>query len=337
MRMLTEWYQNIEYAHSWVLGALLLLPVLIYEYARRYKKQQASMLVTTTHFVKSSRGFSTSLCHLPFVLRCLAVICLVIALAGPREKFTETKTQGEGIDIMLCFDISGSMTEKDFTPDRLEASKQVAADFVSNRPGDEIGIVIFSNLSYTLCPLTTDHNAVLNQIKTIESGYLQDEGTAIGSGIATSVDRLRNSKTKSKIIILLTYGVDFGGTIPPDVALQMAKYYGIKMYTIGVGSEKEVDEVVQSPIGPVVQHKTLDFNEPLLKKLADETGGQYFHATDNTALQKIYDSINQLEKSRIQVTSYDRYTDKFQPLVIAALIYLILEVLLRCTVFKKFP
>ncbi len=335
--MLTQWYQNIEFAYPWVLGALLLMPVLIYEYIRRNKKQQASMLVTTTHFVKPVAGFRTSLTHALFVLRCLAIICLVIALARPREKFTETQNQGQGIDIMLCFDISGSMTEKDFTPDRLEASKQVATDFVRNRPGDEIGIVIFSNLSFTLCPLTTDHNAVLNQIQNIQSGYLQDEGTAIGSGLATSVDRLRNSKTKSRIIILLTDGVDFGGTIPPDMALQMAKYYGIKIYTIGVGSEKEVDEVVDSPLGPVVQHKTLEFNEPLLKKLAEQTGGQYFHATDNTALQKIYDSINQLEKSKIEVTSYNHYTEKFLPLVIAALIYLLLEILLRYTLFKKFP
>jgi len=335
--MLTEWYQNIEFAYPWVLGALLLMPILIYEYIRRNKKQQASLLITTTHFVKSTPNFKTSIRHLPFILRCLALICLIIALARPRQKFTETQNEGEGIDIMLCFDISGSMTEKDFIPDRLEASKKVAADFVRNRPGDEIGIVIFSNLSFTLCPLTTDHDAVLNQINTIESGYLQDEGTAIGSGIATSVDRLRNSKAKSKIIILLTDGVDFGGTIPPDIALQMAKYYGIKVYTIGVGSEKQVDEVVDSPLGPVVTHKKLEFNEPLLKRLADETGGQYFHATDNTALQKIYDSIGQLEKSKIEVTSYDRYTEKFLPLVIAALVYLLLEIILRYSVFRKFP
>ncbi|MBV9963521.1 MAG: VWA domain-containing protein [Parafilimonas sp.] len=335
--MLTEWYRNIEFAHPWVLGALLLLPVLIYEYIRRNNKQQASMLVTTTHFINKTQSLRISLRHVLFVLRCLAIICLVIALARPREKFTETRNEGEGIDIMLCFDISGSMTEKDFTPNRLEASKQVALNFVRNRPGDEIGIVIFSNLSFTLCPLTADHNAVLNQIQSIESGYLQDEGTAIGSGLATSVDRLRTDKAKSKIIILLTDGVDFGGTIPPDMALQMAKLYGIKVYTIGVGSEKEVDEVVDSPLGPVVQHKKLEFNEALLKKLADETGGQYFHATDNTALQKIYESINQLEKSKIEVTSYDRYTDKFMPLVIAALIYLLIEIVLRYTVFRKYP
>lgn len=335
--MLTTWLKHIEFAHSWVLGALLLMPILIYEYVKRNNKQQASLLVTTTHFIKGEASLLTSAKHLLFVLRCLAIICLIVALARPREKFTETQTTGEGIDIMLCFDISGSMTEKDFTPDRLGASKQVASDFVKNRPGDEIGIVIFSNLSFTLCPLTTDHNAVLSQIENIESGYLQDEGTAIGSGLATSVDRLRNSKAKNKIIILLTDGVDFGGTIPPDLALQMAKYYGIRIYTIGVGSEKDVDEVVESPLGPVVQHKKLQFNEALLKNLADQTGGQYFHATDNDALVKIYASINQLEKSKINVTGYNYYTDKFLPLLIAAFAFLLIEIALRYTLFKKFP
>ncbi len=335
--MLTAWLKHIEFAHSWVLGALLLLPILIYEYIKRNKKQQASLLVTTTHFIKGEASLITSAKHILFALRCIAIICLIIALARPREKFTETQTTGEGIDIMLCFDISGSMTEKDFSPDRLGASKQVASEFVKNRPGDEIGIVIFSSLSFTLCPLTTDHDAVLGQIENIESGYLQDEGTAIGSGLATSVDRLRNSKAKNKIIILLTDGVDFGGTIPPDLALQMAKYYGIKIFTIGVGSEKDVDEMVDSPLGPVVEHKKLQFNEALLKNLADQTSGQYFHATDNDALIKIYASINQLEKSKVSVTGYNNYIDKYLPFLIAAFVFLLIELLLRYTVFKKFP
>ena len=247
--MLSNWYQHIEFAYPWVLGALLLLPVLIYEYLRRSKKPQASMLITTTHFVQDIKSIRTATLHIPFIFRCMALICFIVALARPQQKFTQTQNNGEGIDIVLCFDISGSMTEKDFDPDRLEASKQVAAEFVRNRPGDRIGIVIFSNLSFTLCPLTTDHQTVLSQIQNIQSGYLQDEGTAVGSGLATSVDRLRNSKSKSKIIILLTDGVDFGGTIPPDIALQMAQYYGIKVYTVGVGSEQEIEQVVDQQVG----------------------------------------------------------------------------------------
>lgn len=335
--MLTNWFQNIEFAYFWVLALLFVIPVLIYENLRRNRQQQASMLITTTHFIEGVKSIKTSSLHLPFLLRCLGLIFLIIALARPQKKFSETQTQGEGIDIVLCFDISGSMTEKDFPPNRLEASKEVATRFVEDRPGDRLGIVIFSNLSFTLCPLTTDHNTVLSQIQNIQSGYLQDEGTAIGSGLATSVDRLRYSKSKSKIIVLLTDGVDFGGTIPPDLALQMAKYYGVKIYTVGVGSEKEIDEVVDSPLGPVVQHKKLEFNEGLLKNLAKQTNGQYFHATDKAALQKSYASINRLEKSKIESTTYNRYTDEFLPWLLAGLICIIVEMVLRYTFFKKFP
>ena len=335
--MLNNWFQHIEFAYPWVFTLLILLPILIYEYIRRNRRNSASLLITTTHFIKQPRTFKNVFFHFPFVLRCVAIVCLVVALARPRIKFTEEQNEGEGIDIVLCFDISGSMTEKDFLPSRLEASKSVATQFVEGRPGDRIGIVIFSNLSFTLCPVTVDHTAVLNQINNIQSGYLQDEGTAIGSGLATSVDRLRNDKTKTKIIILLTDGVDFGGTISPDIAASMAKTYGIKIYTIGVGSEQEIEETVDSPFGPVTQKKKLEFNEDLLKMLAQTTGGQYFHATDENALQKIYASINTLEKSKIQVTTYNRYTDEYLPWLLAALSLLIAEMILRYTVFKKFP
>lgn len=335
--MLNNWFQHIEFAYPWVFTLILVLPIFIYEYIRRNRSNSAALLITTTHFIKQPRTFKNVFFHFPFVLRCLAILCLIVALARPRTKFTEEQNEGEGIDIVMCFDISGSMTEKDFLPNRLEAAKSVAAQFVEGRPGDRIGIVIFSNLSFTLCPITVDHNAVLSQINNIQSGYLQDEGTAIGSGLATSVDRLRNDKTKTKIIILLTDGVDFGGTISPDIAATMAKTYGIKIYTIGVGSEQEIEETVDSPFGPVTQKKKLEFNEDLLKQLAQTTGGQYFHATDENALKKIYASINTLEKSKIQVTTYNRYTDEYMPWLLAALSLLIVEMLLRYTVFKKFP
>ncbi len=335
--MLTEWFNDIEFAYPWVLPFLLIIPVIIYLYIIRFRKGHASMLVTTTHFIQHVKSFKTSALHVPFILRCLGLFCLIIALARPQKKYTETITEGEGIDIVMCFDISGSMTETDFKPNRLEASKDVASQFVRDRPGDKIGVVIFSSVSFTLCPLTTDHNAVISQIQNIQSGYLQDEGTAIGSGLATSVDRLRNSKTKSKIVVLLTDGVDFGGAIPPDLALQMARYYKIKVYTIGVGSQGDINEVVDSPLGPVAKTKKVDFNEPLLKQLAEQTGGQYFHATDRGALQKIYTSINQLEKSKVFTTTYNRFTDKYFPWLVAGFIFIFLEALLRYTVFKKFP
>jgi len=335
--MLNEWLQHIEFTYPWVLGLLFLVPILIFEYARRNKRAQASMLITTTHFIEETKSIKTSLIHLPFVLRCLSLICLIVAMAMPRLKYTEEQTEGEGIDIVICFDISGSMTEQDFQPNRLEAAKSVAEQFVQGRRGDRIGIVIFSSLSFTLCPITTDHNAVLTQIKNIQSGYLQEEGTAIGSGLATSVDRLRSSKSKSKVVILLTDGVDVGGSVPPDLAKAMAQKYGVRIYTIGIGSEKEINEVVESPLGQITEKRKLEFNEGLLKDLASSTAGQYFHATDNDALRKIYDSIDQLEKSKIKVTAYNHYTNEFLPWLAAGIALLLLEIIFRYTVFRKFP
>jgi Ca-activated chloride channel family protein len=335
--MLYNWFKNISFAQPLVLILLVIIPILIVWYRKKNKARQGSMLVTTIHFINEVRSYRTWFKHFPFVLRCLAIACIIVALARPQHKFTEQQTEGDGIDIVLCFDISGSMTEKDFPPNRLEASKEVALDFVKERAGDRIGVVIFSRQSFTLCPLTTDKNAVLSQISNIHSGYLTEDGTAIGSGLATSVDRLKALKTKSKIVILLTDGVDFGGTIPPDIAKEMAKLYKVKVYTIGVGSEKEIDEQVETPFGRMNNKKRLEFNEPLLKNIAEETGGQYFHATDREALQKIYTSINQLEKSRIEITSYNRYTEEYLPWLLMALGLIFIELLLRYTVFKKFP
>lgn len=335
--MLYQWFQNITFANKEALSLLLIIPLLAFWYYGNIKKREGSMLVTTTHFLTEIRTFKTWFQHFPFVLRCLALACLIVALARPQHKYTEQQTEGEGIDIVLCFDISGSMTERDFTPSRLEAAKEVAESFVNGRPGDRIGVVIFSRQSFTLCPITTDKTIVLSQIANIKSGYLEEEGTSIGSGLATSVDRLKDQKTKSKIVILLTDGVDFGGLIPPDIAKEMAKFYKIKVYTIGVGSEKEVDEQVQTPFGNMTDRKKLEFNEGLLKNIAAETGGQYYHATDDEALKKIYASINQLEKTHIKITAYERFTEEFLPWLLAAIGLLLLEVILRYTVFKRFP
>ena len=335
--MLYDWYQHITFAWPEALSLLLILPILIFWYYTTVEKRRASMLLTTTHFISDVRSIKTWIQHLPFLFRCIALIFLIVALARPQHKFSEQQTEGEGIDIVLCFDISGSMTEKDFTPNRLEASKVVAKTFVDQRIGDRIGVVIFSRQSFTLCPITTDKNTVLSQIDNIKSGYLEEEGTAIGSGLATSVDRLKDSKTKSRIIILLTDGVDFGGMIPPDIAKEMAKLYKIKVYTIGVGTEKEVDEQVSTPLGNVINKKKLEFNEPLLKDIAVQTGGQYYHATDQETLKKIYASINQLEKSKIKIKTYDRFTEEFLPLLIIGLLFLLIETILRYSVFKKFP
>ncbi|MGF7231320.1 vWA domain-containing protein [Arachidicoccus sp.] len=335
--MLTNWLQHTDFAYPWVLLLLLLIPLIAYVYSRRQIKLKANLPISSTRFINRTRTLKTTLKPLPFVLRLLALAFLIVALARPRDKFTQTETNGKGIDIVLCFDISGSMTERDFVPNRLEAAKEVASNFVQQRPGDRIGITIFSNISFTLCPVTTDHNMVLQQIQKINSGYLQEEGTAIGSGLATSIDRLQYSKAKSKIIILLTDGVDFGGKVSPDIATSMAKTFGIRVYTIGIGSDKQIDETVQTPFGPQVQKHQLEFNPTLLKSIASQTGGQYFQAEDKDALQKIYSSINQLEKSDIKITTYNRYEEKFLPWLILGLIFLFVEIVLRYTVFRRFP
>jgi Ca-activated chloride channel family protein len=195
--MLYNWFQDITFANIEALSLLLIIPILAIWYFNNNRKRQGSMLVTTTHFLGDLRSYKTLFQHVPFILRCVALACIIVALARPQKKFTEQQTEGEGIDIVLCFDISGSMTEKDFTPNRLEASKEVAQEFVNGRPGDRIGVVIFSRQSFTLCPITTDKTAVLSQIANIRSGYLEQEGTAIGSGLATSVDRLKIRKQKA--------------------------------------------------------------------------------------------------------------------------------------------
>lgn len=335
--MLYQWIKNIHFDCPHALGLLLIIPLCAVWYWRNVGSRQASMMVTTTHFIGYLRSFKTWFRHFPFVLRMLALVCLIIALARPQHRFTEQLIEGEGIDIILCFDISGSMNEKDFAPNRLEASKEVGLTFINERVGDRIGIVIFSRQSFTLCPLTTDKNAIIAQVNNIRSGYLEEDGTAIGSGLATSVDRLKDQKTKSRIVILLTDGVDYGGMIPPDIAKEMAKLYGIKVYTIGVGTEKEVDEQVETPYGRMKNRKKLEFNEKLLQEIAAETGGQYFHATDRQALENIYKSINQLEKTKIEVTTYERFSEKYFAFVFAAVALLMLEMLLRYTMFRRFP
>lgn len=331
--MFINWLNHIEFAYPWVLVLLLFIPVLVYLFFKKKEKKIATFKVGyigTNHYKSVKIRYR----NFPFFLRMLGLFLLIVALARPREKYVESETTGDGIDIVLCFDISGSMTERDFNPNRLEASKAVATQFVQGRPGDRIGITIFSNLSFTLTPVTADHALVLQQISNIQAGMLGEEGTAIGSGLATSVDRLRKSKAKSKIIILLTDGVDFGGTISPDVAINMAKTYGIKVYTIGVGSVQEVaDPTAKDSNGK----RKLEFNEGLLEQMATATSGKYFRATDNNALVGVYESINQLEKSKIELKTYNRYVELYRPWLLGALLCLLLEIILANTVFFRFP
>ncbi len=335
--MIGDWININHFAYPWLLPLLLVIPFLIFWYNKNYKAQTATIQVTTTHFLKSTTSFRTRIKHLPFILRMIGLAAMIIALARPQKMFSVQQTDGEGIDIVLCFDISGSMMDKDFQPNRLEAAKNVASDFVNKRTGDRLGIVVFSNLSFTLCPVTTDINLVLAQIKNIRSGMLEDEGTAIGSGVATSVDRLRNSNVKSKIIVLLTDGVDFGGKVSPDVAMEMAKQYGIKIYTIGIGTNGEIEVPTQTPFGEIKEKRKSELNEGLLKAMAETTGGMYFQASDVEKLKAVYANINKLEKSNIKVTTQEQFSDRYFWFLVAGICFIVLEIILRLTLLKKFP
>ena len=285
---------------------------------------------------KGLGSWKTGLRHLLFVLRLLAIIFIIVALARPQTMYEEQNTEGEGVDIVLCIDVSGSMTAQDLTPNRLEAAKKVAIDFVNKRVTDRIAVVIFSGESFTQCPLTTDHPVLISAIENIRNGLLED-GTAIGSGLGTSVDRLRTSKSKSKVVILLTDGENNGGLIDPETAKEIAKAFQVKVYTIGVGTEGYAPMPTNTPMGIVMQQGKVSIDEKLLKQIAAETGGKYFRAKDNEGLTGIYAGINQLEKSKVEITNRTRTTEKFFPFVIAALALLFFEMLLKLTVFKKFP
>jgi Ca-activated chloride channel homolog len=314
----------------------LLLPVMIFFYWRNNNLNLASIKVPSIKNFSGLASFRTSIRHLPFVLRLLALAALIIAMARPQIKNDEQQAEGEGVDIVLCLDVSGSMTAQDFTPNRMEAAKKVASDFLDRRLTDRIAIVIFSGESFTQCPLTTDRAVLKSAVQSIRNGLLED-GTAIGDGLSTSVDRLRSSKTKSKVIILLTDGENNGGLIGPDNAKEIAKAFGIKVYTIGVGTEGYAPFPIKTPMGVIMQQQKVTIDEKLLTSIASETGGKYFRAKDNAGLENIYTEINELEKSKVEISTLTRYTEKFFPFVIAALVLLLLEVILRFTLLRKFP
>ncbi len=333
--MLFNYFKDISFGQPWFFALLLVVPVLIYWYVYKSNARQGAIAISDA----SAPGLSSwksGMRHFPFILRLLLILFIITALARPQTVYEEQNVEGEGVDIVLCIDVSGSMTAQDLTPNRLEAAKNVAIDFVNRRPTDRIGIVIFSGESFTQCPITTDRRVLVSAIENIRNGLLED-GTAIGSGLGTSVDRLRSSKTKSKIVILLTDGENNGGLIDPQTAKEIAKAFSIKVYNIGVGTDGYAPTPVNTPMGVVMQQGKVSIDEKLLKEIAGETGGKYFRARDNESLAGIYNEIDQLEKSKVEITNRTRYTEKFLPFVLAALALLLAEMLLRYTVFRKFP
>ena len=335
--MIYSWLQDIHFAYPRVLSLFLMLLFLIWWYINKSRTGQASFKVSTIGAF-NTKTWKNTIRHLPFILRLLALSCIILALARPQKSNDDKQTKGEGIDIVLSMDVSGSMLSKDFQPNRLEVAKELAADFIRSRPIDRIGLVIFSGESYTLCPITSDKNTLITQVESLRSGMLQD-GTVIGEGLATAVNRLTKSEAKSHVIILLTDGKEEPPEtrlIDPLTALEIAKANGVKVYTIGMSAQNYVP--VAEKIAPSVRRPTDIFlDEDLLRKIASETGGQYFRARDKLSLRNIYEQIDKLEKSEIQITTLKKYEEKFVPFLLDALLFLFLEIVLRFTVFRKFP
>jgi len=315
---------------------LLSLPI-IYWYIKEMHKSDASLQISSlqdlTKFPKSKR---IKMRHLPFILRLFTLIFLIIAIARPQSSNSLRNETTEGIDIMIALDISGTMLAEDLKPNRLEASKAVATEFILSRPNDNIGLVIFAAESFTQCPLTTDHDVLINLFKGVQYGMIED-GTAIGLGLANAVNRIKDGKAKSKVIILLTDGSNNRGDIAPVSAAEIAKTFGIRVYAIGVGSHGMVRVPVPTPLGMQYQLMESEFDEQTLKAIANITGGKYFRATDNLKLRSIYQEIDQLEKTKISVREYSKKNEIFYIFALAAFVCLISEILLRNTVLRKIP
>lgn len=336
--MLYEWLNDMDFAFPLAFGLFALLPLLVWWYSKKSNRQQAVITVSTTHaFTVSS--LKSRFRHLPFILRLLALSALIMALARPQKRNDDQRSEGEGIDIVLCMDVSGSMGSKDILPSRMDVAKEMAVEFVMNRPVDRIGLVIFSGESFTQCPVTTDKNTLISQIQSLESRQYLKDGTVIGEGLATAVDRLSKSQAKSKVIILITDGKEDAPDtrlIDPLTALEIAKTNKVKVYTIGMGRASAVPEVTGNK--PANKNPAIDFiDEDLLRKIAGETGGRYFRAKDKEGLKNTYDQIDTMEKSKVEVQSFKRYQERYLPFVLAALAFLFLEIVLRLTVFRKFP
>ncbi|MFT6755895.1 MAG: Ca-activated chloride channel family protein [Urechidicola sp.] len=330
-------WNNLEFTHPQFLWLLLIVPLLAIWYFLMRKKDSATLtLSSTSAFGKPS--ILSRLKPLLNVLRLLAISALIIALARPRDVSVSSKiNSNKGIDIVMAIDVSASMLAKDLKPNRLEALKKVAIEFVNKRPNDRIGIVVYAGESFTQTPITSDERIVKNTIRKIQWGQL-DGGTAIGMGLGSAVNRLKDSKAKSKVIILLTDGVNNTGFVDPKTATDLAKELGIKTYTIGIGTNGTAPFPVAKDMNGklIFQNAKVEIDEELLKYIAKETGGKYFRATNNSKLKAIYDEINKLEKTEIEEFKYYNYDEKYRSLVIFAGLLLMLEMLLKLTVFRSF-
>ena len=331
--------EGIEFVNKQFFWLLLLLPLALLWYVFKNKKQTAELNISSLKGFKITNSWLPKLKHSLFALRLLALAFIIMALARPQTVDVSTKTKTtRGIDIVMAIDVSASMLAKDLKPNRLEALKNVAGEFINGRPNDRIGLVEYAGESYTKTPITSDKGIVLRSLSSIKYNTIIEGGTAIGMGLATSVNRLKDSKAKSKVIILLTDGVNNSGFIDPKMASDLAVEYGIKTYTIGLGTNgMALSPIAIRPNGQFQYGRVqVEIDEELLKEIAEATGGKYFRATDNKKLKEIYKEINKLEKTDVEEFKFYNYEEKFRPLVLLAIGLLIFEFLLRVTIFRSF-
>lgn len=329
----------MEFANPHILWLLAAIVPLAGYYVWRTMQGDATIRISSVEGLRHApRTVRYYLRHVPFALRCIALATLIVALARPQSAEHDTRTDAEGIDIVLAIDISGSMLARDFKPDRITAAKEVAGSFVADRYGDRIGLVVFAGEAFTQSPLTTDQSSLQTLLSRIRSGVIED-GTAIGNGLATAINRLRESDAKSKVVILLTDGVNNRGEIAPLTAAAIAQDYGIKVYTIGVGTMGEAPYPVFDQRGNLVQtvNMKVEIDEEMLRKIARQTGGEYFRATDKQTLQSIYDQINGMEKSRVEVSEFTILHEEYLVWVLAALAALLLEFIVSRLILKRIP
>lgn len=331
-------FNNISFLNPEFFGLLLLLPTIGVWYSFKRKQHYPTLKMPNLESLSDLSSWRGKLRGILPILRALAFIMLVIAIARPQKTLKEEDIKAEGIDIFLVMDLSSSMLAQDFKPDRLEASKRVAADFVDKREFDRVGLAVFAGEAFTQCPLTTDHRVINEFLGSLQCGILED-GTAIGMGLATAVNRIKESGAESKIVILLTDGVNNAGYVKPITAAEIAREFGVKVYTIGVGSTgKAMAPVSKRADGRYIFGPTrVEIDEELLTKIAEMTGGKYFRATNEAGLERIYAEIDKLEKTEIEVTSLKRYSEEFYGFALMGLIFLVLEILLRYTVFRTIP
>lgn len=328
---------DITFLHPSFFFLLIVIPIYIAWYIWKRRTLNPTMQISTLKpFGNMRQSWRSHFRHVPLVLRMLAIVAIICVLARPQSSYSVRDEETEGIDIVMSLDISGSMLALDFQPDRLGAAKAVATKFISNRPNDNIGLVVFAGESFTQCPLTTDHKVLTNLMADVNTEMLSS-GTAIGEGLATAVARLKESKAKSKVIILLTDGMNNRGSIAPLKAAQIAQTFGVRVYTIGVGTHGTAKIPVQTVFGTQYEEEEVEIDEEVLTSIAEQTGGKYFRATNNKSLGAIYDEIDQMEKTILEVREYSKRTEEYLVFAIAAMLLLLLEIALRNTILRTLP